>query len=348
MSVYIKTISLSKLITLLLIFITTLSLIVFVSYSVHNSITTVSSDVMIGRFNFGGLKKEDVNNYLNSIAKEFYNEPQDAYIDSETQSLIPHLNGTKLNIEKTSEVIIKAKKGESISPVIDSIIPEKTIWDFGTIPIYQGHPIKKQVALVINVSWGNEFNDYLQEILDILAEEQVRGNFFLVGKWAEKYPEMVKKIHDEGHLFGNHGYSDPYMSKISNEEISEEIRRTNGIIEEITGSTPKYFSPPYGEKDKRIFEQSFNDDMVNVLWSLDTIDWMRPGPQKMADRVLSNLHNGAIILMHNTEQTPEGLKKIISGVKEQGYEIVTIEEILSPDYYENNLHKKIRVDAIEN
>lgn len=348
MSVYIKTISLSKLITLLLIFVTTFSLIVFVSYSVHNSITTVSSDVMIGRFNFGGLKKENVNNYLNSIAEEFYNEPQDAYIDSETQSLIPHLNGTKLNIEKTSQIIIKAKKGESISPVIDTITPEKTIRDFGTIPIYQGNPIKKQVALVINVSWGNEFNDYLQEILDILTEEEVKGNFFLVGKWANKYPEMVKKIYDDGHLFGNHGYSDPYMSKISNEEISEEIKKTNQIIREITGYSPIHFSPPYGEKDKRIFEQSFRDDMINVLWSLDTIDWMRPGPQKMADRVLNNLHNGAIILMHNTEQTPAGLRKIISGVKEQGYEIVTIEEMLSPEYHIQNLHKKIRVGAIEN
>lgn len=181
MSIYIKTITLTKLVSLLLIFVTIFSLILILSYSVHNSITTVSADVMIGKFNFGGLKKEYIHNYLESIAHEFYNQPQNAYIDPETKSLIPHLNGTKLNIEKTAQLIAKAKRGESVIPVIESIKPEKTIKDFGNIPIYQGNPIKEQVALIINISWGNEFNEYLKEMLDILEQDQVKGNFFFSG-----------------------------------------------------------------------------------------------------------------------------------------------------------------------
>ncbi|SES78008.1 polysaccharide deacetylase family protein [Anaerobranca gottschalkii] len=348
MSVYIKSITLARLLTSLLLLITSISLVIFVSYQIHNSITTVKSNVTMGTINFGGLKKDDVEKYLNSIAHEFYNEPQNAYIDPETKSLIPHLNGTVLNIEETKNKIVKAKKGQLVVPVIDIIKPEKTISDFGNIPIYQGHPIKKQVALVINVSWGNEFNNYLREMLDILEDNEVKGNFFLVGKWAEKYPDLVLEIYQKGHQFGNHGYSDPYMSKLTPEAISEEIQKTNAIIFNITGYKPKYFSPPYGEKEEKIFTQSFKDNMINVLWSLDTIDWMRPGPEKMAQRVLSKLHNGAIILMHNTEQTPEGLKLIIKGIKEQGYEIVTIDELLCPDFFAKKLQKKIDLDFLEN
>jgi probable sporulation protein (polysaccharide deacetylase family) len=301
----------------------------------------------MGTINFGGIKKEEVEKYLHSIAHEFYNEPQNAYIDLETKGLIPHLNGTTLNIEETKNKIVKAKKGQLVMPVIDIIKPEKTIYDFGNIPIYRGHPIKKQVALVINVSWGNQFNDYLREMLNILEENEVKGNFFLVGKWAEKYPDLVLEIYQKGHQLGNHGYSDPYMSKLTPEAISGEIQKTNQIIFDITKYRPKYFSPPYGEKEEKIFTQSFRDNMINVLWSLDTIDWMRPGPEKIAQRVLRKLHNGAIILMHNTEQTPEGLKIILRGIKEQGYEIVTIDELLCPDFFAKKLQKKIDIDFLQ-
>ncbi len=203
------------------------------------------------------------------------------------------------------------------------------------------------MSLVINVSWGNEFNDYLMEMLDILDQYQVKGNFFLVGKWAEKYPEMVELIHTKGHLFGNHGYSDPYMSKISPEAISEEINKTNNIIKDITGYKPIHFSPPYGEKEEKIFLQSNKENMINVLWSLDTIDWQRPGAEKMANRILSNLHNGAIVLMHNTEQTPDGLRKIVPGILEAGFEIVKLDKMLSPDYHAEMLNKKINLDDIK-
>lgn len=169
-----------------------------------------------------------------------------------------------------------------------------------------------------------------------------------MGKWAEKYPQLVEKIYNGGHLLANHGYSDPYMSKISDEEITAEIRKTNEIIYNITGYKPVYFSPPYGEKDNRIFERSFKDGMTNVLWSLDTIDWMRPGSEKMANRVLDNLHKGAMILMHNTEQTPNGLRLIIAGIKERGYRIVTVKELLDADYFKNNIKQKIMITQTEN
>ncbi|QNO16472.1 polysaccharide deacetylase family protein [Alkalicella caledoniensis] len=348
MSVYIRSITLTKLLAILVVAILCLSAMIFVAYSIHNSFTTVSADVTMGRFNLGGKKKDEIMHYLESISSEFSFEAQDAYIDSETKSLIPHLNGCQLDIDATAEKIVGAKKGESVDPVIHTILPLVTIKDFSHVPIYQGNPIRKQASLVINISWGNEFNDYLQEMLDILKDQGVKGNFFLVGKWAEKYPNLVKQIHQEGHILANHGYSDPYMSKISIEEISIEINKTNDLIKEATGYTPIYFSPPYGEKDTRIFEQSTKDSMVNVLWSLDTIDWQRPGIDAMADRILNNMHNGAIILMHNTEQTPAALKKIIIGIKEKGYEIVDLDTMLSPDYYLQNIKQKISIEDIPN
>ena len=348
MSVYIRSITLTKLLIIMIVVILCLSSMIYATYRIHNSITTVKTDVILGKFNLGGKKKDDIIRYLESIAPEFNFEPQDAFIDPETKSLIPHLNGCKLDIEETAKKIINAQKGEILEPALEVIPATITIKEFSHVPIYQGNPIKKYVSLVINISWGNEFNDYLQEILQILKGHDVKGNFFLVGTWAEKYPEIVTQIYEEGHVLANHGYSDPYMSKISIEEISKEINKTNNLIKDVTGYTPIYFSPPYGEKETRIFEQSAKEQMVNILWSLDTIDWQRPGVDVMANRILTNLHNGAVVLMHNTEQTPGALEKIITGVKEQGYKIVDLDEMLSPDYYLENVKQKISLEDITN
>ncbi|WP_350345006.1 polysaccharide deacetylase family protein [Proteinivorax tanatarense] len=331
MKYYIKTI---KFKTLVIIFLLKFHLIILLAgLSIYNSATTVSQNVFFGEFDLGGVKKEEVENYLNSVANNYYIEPSEAYIDPETQSLIPHLNGFELNVEKTAEKIISSSKGESVQPVLNTIFPETKVNDFSDIPIYQGHPTKKMASFVINVSWGTE---YLLEMLDILEDNDCQANFFLVGKWADENEDIVRKIHKGGHVIGNHGYSDPYMSKIPEREIIEEIEKTNTAIENVIDKRPVYFSPPYGEKEKRIFKTASDTDMVNVLWSLDTIDWQRPGSENMADRILDNIHNGAIILMHPTEQTPQALEMMIKGIRDKGYEIVDMEKMLCPNYHKGN------------
>ncbi|WP_353892042.1 polysaccharide deacetylase family protein [Proteinivorax hydrogeniformans] len=334
MAIYIKTLRFKTLITVVLIKVFLILLIVGASF--YSSVSTVNANVVFGDFNLGGVKKDEVENYLRSVASNYEREPKSAYIDPETQSLIPHLNGFELNIEKTAEKIINSSKGEKVIPYLNTIEPEKTIEDYADVPIYQGHPSKKMVSFVINVSWGTE---YLLEMLDILKEHECKANFFLVGKWAEKNTQIVDKIQKQGHVIGNHGYSDPYMSKISDDKIIEEINKTNEAIYKATGKKANFFSPPYGEKEKRIFQVAHKEGMTNVLWSLDTIDWQRPGSENMSNRIIENIHNGAIILMHPTEQTPLALEMMIEGIKEKGYEIVHMDRMLCPDFQKEDITK---------
>jgi len=119
--------------------------------------------------------------------------PLDAVYDSVNKSVIPDLNGFEIDVAKTAERIRAAKKNANVIPIWSEPAPEKTLKDFANLPIYQGNSAKSQVALIVNVSWGN---DYLEEILRILEEEHVTASFFLVGRWADQNHDLVKKIHE--------------------------------------------------------------------------------------------------------------------------------------------------------
>lgn len=253
-----------------------------------------------------------------------------AEYDSVNESVIPDVHGFEIDTGKTTDKIRSAKKGENVVPVWREVCAESTLKDFAELPIYQGNPLKNQVALVVNVSWGNE---YLEEILTLLGEENVSATFFLVGRWAEENPNLVKKIHDQGHDLGNHGFSDPHMKDLSTDQIRDEITRCNQVVNGLTGQTVGWFSPPYGEKEEKIYSAAAELGLHTVLWSLDTIDWTLPGEETIVQRIVPNLHNGAVILMHPTEQTPGALVQIIEGIKEKNLQIVTVSELLNPSYW---------------
>lgn len=275
-------------------------------------------------------KAPDLTDQVKRITETLSQVPIPAQYDSVNKSVIPDLNGFEIDAEKTAEKIRSAKKGENIVPVWHDLPAQETLLDYAVLPIYQGNPLKTQVALVINVSWGNE---YLEEMLDILEQEKAAASFFLVGRWAEQNPELVKKINAKGHDFGNHGYSDPHMMNMSSGEIREEITRTNQVVEELIGWEIRWFSPPYGEKEEKIYAAAAELNLHTVLWSLDTIDWTLPGEEEIVGRIVPNLHNGAIILMHPTEQTPGALRRIIDGIKEKDLQLVTVSELLNPSYW---------------
>lgn len=253
-----------------------------------------------------------------------------AEYDSINKAVVPEINGFHIDVEASVAAIRQAKKNTVVAPVWQEIKPEKVLADFPLLPVYQGNPLKNQVALVINVSWGNEF---LIEMLEILEAEAAPASFFLVGRWAAENPDLVKQIWQLGMDFGNHGYSDPHMQDLSPEAIKAEITETNLVIEGLTGIKTRWFSPPYGEKVEKIYAAAADLGMHTVLWSLDTVDWTLPGEETIVARIVDNLHNGAIVLMHPTAQTPEALKAIIAGVRAQELEFATVSDLLDPSYW---------------
>ncbi|MDO4539527.1 MAG: polysaccharide deacetylase family protein [Syntrophomonadaceae bacterium] len=195
-------------------------------------------------------------------------------------------------------------------------------------PYYQGNSGDKAVALTVNVDWGEEC---IPEMLDIFAEQKVKVSFFPTGQWAEKNPELLKEMNTAGHSIQNHGYKHVHCDQLSCAQVKEQILKGQEIIADITGETPKYFASPYGEHADQVVQAAEELDYCFIMWSLDTIDWQRPSPATINQRILSRAHNDAIILMHPVKETVQALPDMIKGLKEQGYDFYTIDRLLVTD-----------------
>jgi probable sporulation protein (polysaccharide deacetylase family) len=198
--------------------------------------------------------------------------------------------------------------------------------DLTAAPIYQGNAKEKIIALTFNVVWGEE---YIPQIMESLEENDVQATFFIGGQWAENFPELVREIARAGHGIGNHGYSHPHPDRISLAANINEIKQAENVITGITGTKPVLFAPPYGERGDVVLKAAEETGYKTILWSIDTIDWQRPDPSIILNRVLTNAHNGAIVLMHPTAPTVHALPQIVTELKKQGFELVKVSIMLA-------------------
>lgn len=257
-------------------------------------------------------------------AKNYEKPASDAKIDRVWKKM-PGYNGLKVDIEASFEKMKPHGKFLEEKLVYKQTSPRVHLHQLPPSPIYRGHPEKPMVTFLINVAWGNE---YLSSILQDLKKHHVYATFFLEGRWAKQHPELVKMIDKGGHEIGNHSYSHPDMKKISRERIVEELQKTNEIIQATTGKTPIWFAPPSGSFRNEVVEIAANMKMETIMWTVDTIDWQKPSPSVIINRVLKQVHNGAIILMHPTESTAKALDTLINNLKKKGYKIGSLSELL--------------------
>lgn len=171
-----------------------------------------------------------------------------------------------------------------------------------------------------------------EEILSILEQFHIRATFFVIGENAEKDPERIRRIFDAGHEIGNHTYTHAYISKISEAKLREEVEKTEEVLIRITGTKPVVFRPPGGFYDDASIALLEQMGYKSVLWSLDTRDWSMPKSESIVTKVEERASEGDIILFHDLEDkrlpTPAALKKILPYLIENGYEFVTISELL--------------------
>lgn len=201
------------------------------------------------------------------------------------------------------------------------------------IPIYSVETDKKVVALSFDAAWGNEDTE---KILDILKENNVKVTFFMTGEWVEKFPEDVKKIAKDGHVLGNHSENHKKMSELSAGDCKEEIMKVHNKVKELTGVEMEVFRPPYGDYDDKLVNVTYEVGYFPVQWSIDSLDWKNYGVNSIIETVVNHkaLDNGGIILMHNGSKfTADALQGVIDGLKEKGYEFVTIPELIIREGY---------------
>lgn len=205
-----------------------------------------------------------------------------------------------------------------------SVIRDRSIAVGGPEPIFQGNTGDKVVAISVNVDWGEEF---LPAMLEEFKKNNAQVTFFVTGRWAKKNPDMLQRMAQDGHSIQNHGYRHVHFNALNSEEISTEIKKAEDIIYNITGQRSSFFASPYGEYNPRLVKAVNEIGYQYIMWSVDTIDWQKPAPETIVNRVIKKIHNDAIILMHPTEPTVKALPALLSELRAQGYQLVTINTI---------------------
>jgi peptidoglycan/xylan/chitin deacetylase (PgdA/CDA1 family) len=193
----------------------------------------------------------------------------------------------------------------------------------------QGQSNRKEIALTFD---GGASTGSVQAVLDILKNNNIPATFFFTGEWVENNPNIIKNIDSLGFTIHNHSYSHPHIANITADALTEEINKTEKIIYDLIGKTTKpFFRPPYGEINDQILATVKKDGYCPILWTVDALDWETTQTADAAkERVLSKAKNGAIILMHvGDDLVPKFLLDTVNGLKDKGYTLVTLEQILS-------------------
>lgn len=192
---------------------------------------------------------------------------------------------------------------------------------------------QKKVSITFDAAWGDEDAD---QILTTLKDENVRATFFMVGDFIRKYPDLVKRIAEEGHDVANHSNKHPHVNQMSKEAIKADIMGAHQEIYQLTGKECDLYRPPYGEYNDTVLEAAKECHYHTIQWDVDSIDWKGYDAPTIVKKVLEHKHlgDGSIILLHNgAKHTAKALPEIIKGLKEKGYEIVPISELIYKENY---------------
>jgi peptidoglycan/xylan/chitin deacetylase (PgdA/CDA1 family) len=200
--------------------------------------------------------------------------------------------------------------------------------------ILQGPTDQNRIALTFDDGPDPRFTE---DVLDVLDQYNVPATFFLLGSRAAAYPEIVERINNEGHIIGNHTYFHPNLVKEGDiPTLEREVTRTEGTLNDIINFRTALFRPPYGFLYSELVEKLAEMQYVIIGWSVDSLDWVEDPPEIIASTVLDNVQPGAIILLHDgadwdgdRTNTVEALKQIIPALQEQGYEFVTVPDLLN-------------------
>lgn len=164
------------------------------------------------------------------------------------------------------------------------------------------------------------------KLLDNLDKYNARVTFFVLGSRVENYKDTLTKAYKMGNTIGNHTYSHSNLLKLDNYSVMDEIKKTNETIKNITGSETIYLRPPYGNINSDIKNIS---NMYTILWDLDTEDWKNKDKDRIADYIVSNAHDGAIVLLHDLYETSvDGALLAMERLEKEGYAFVTIDEMI--------------------
>jgi peptidoglycan/xylan/chitin deacetylase (PgdA/CDA1 family) len=193
-------------------------------------------------------------------------------------------------------------------------------------------PIRvKQPYVAVTFDDGPD-RELTPKLLDLLAAHHARATFFVIGTKVAEYPELVARAAREGHEIGNHTWWHPRLVDLPDEQVREQLQKTDDAIRAVIGRRPKVMRPPGGaifERQEAWIRSEFG--YATVLWDIHGFDWVRPPPPpaQICSRIVEKIHPGAVILCHDTQPgTLAAMPSILSQLEEKHFEFVTVSELL--------------------
>ena len=194
------------------------------------------------------------------------------------------------------------------------------------LPIYAVDTQDKKIAISFDATWGAEETP---KILATLKKYNIKTTFFLVNIWLKKFPEVTKTIAADGHEIGLHSTTHPYFTKLSTEQMKQELKDNHDMIKQICNYDAKLFRPPFGDYDNRVISAVNELGFQTIQWSADSLDWKDLSAQAIYDRVMGRMKPGAIVLFHNNgKHTSEAIESIIPALLKEGYKIVPVSQLI--------------------
>lgn len=183
--------------------------------------------------------------------------------------------------------------------------------------------IRPKVALTFDDGPNESFTP---QVLDILKDHSIQATFFVVGRSVKMYPEVARRIVNEGHIIANHSYDHPNFTEISDQEVRYQINHTQEIIQRVTGQTPSLYRMPYGAGGERVYRMF--PDLTSITWNTDTGDWYLRDAQAIFDNLTSQVSDDMLVLLHDTNQdSVDALKKMIPAFIDNHYRFVEPTEL---------------------
>ncbi len=210
------------------------------------------------------------------------------------------------------------------------------------IPIYSVERKDNKAALTFNCAWND---DDIDQILNTLDEYGVKATFFVVGDWAEKYPESLKKIAERGHEIGNHSYNHAHYAAMRKADILKDIQKCDDVIENVIGKDIVLFRAAYGEYTDDVVRACDETGRVYIQWSVDSLDYGDAAKEDIISRVVPKTQAGSIVLMHNgTKNTAAALPEILSELTKK-LELCTVSELIyTEDFIIDGTGKQIKTN----
>ena len=194
------------------------------------------------------------------------------------------------------------------------------------LPVYSVETSEKKAALTFNCAWDETG---LDELLSILKKNNVKCTFFVVGEFAERLPEAVRKIYNAGHEIGNHSMAHRDPVKMDYGDLLSDISACNDLLYSLTGEPATLYRAPSGSYNDDTVSAARSLGMTAVQWDADSVDWKGKSPEEITERMLKKIGPGSIALFHvGKENTVAALPGIIAQLKAEGYSFCTVTELL--------------------